>query len=1092
LEFGLLGSLAVWVDGRELPLDGGKQWAVLAVLLMRPNEPVPTARLVEELWGDQPTASSSKAVHEYVSRLRKALGRDLLETRPPGYVLHLAPGGLDAQRFESLLAQGSRLLAEGAAEDARRLLGKALALWRGPALADFRYESFARVEAARLEDLRLAALEERVVADLALGRHAELVGELEGLIVEHPYRERLRGQLMLALYRSGRQADALRAYRDARAALDELGIEPGQPLKRLEQQILNQDAALEPSRSQRLATVLVAKPALPGPLVPSPPFPFVGRERELGKLRALRERAAGGEGSLVLLGAEAGGGKTRLVREFAHEAVAEGAVVCYGVSDAAVSTPYQPLREWLEFLLRVCEPDSLRECLGADGESLARLVPKLARLTGRTASPAGDPESDRYLIQSAATALFGRLSERQPLLLVADDVHWSDGETLQLLRRLARTAPEARLLVIAVYRDRGEELGTGVADTIGDLSRLDASTRFALGGLSADEVGAFVRASGDAEPSAELTSALGELTDGTPLLLCELWRDLRESGSVEEADGGLRLSRPPAELRGSERIGDLVRERLARLTPELRVLLELAAVAGPRFESRVLAEAAGLERMRLASGLEELIRAGFVEELPGPPTGRFAHELVRRAVYDRIIGIRRAQLHLQVGEALERAHEADPAAVLPEIAHHFTQAAPVAGADRGVDYNLRAGRAALAAGALAEGAARFQTALELGIADPRERARVEGELSYPLFETGRGAEAEALLEESIETAAGLGERGLAVRLQVQLGLQRWRSDPGWNTVEMERLAEQAIETLAELGDRSGLASAERLLGLSIGGQGRMSEGLAAHERALAHADAAGDSVARRRSIVTLGAGLCNGPTPVADGIRRCEQLRETYRDDRLLEAVLTRFLSLLYAMAGRSDDARESVRTSSRVLDELQERTLSHFLRRCVAVALELAGDRAGAEREWTARWVRLRDLSGDAPDQDAVLAAADLAGFYCDEGRWEEGADLLVYRGDVGDVAHRRNLTPQVVRARLAAHSGEHADALTLIGQVVERVERGEQLTMRAQVQVALAEVQMAAGNLDEADAAVGRALALYERKGNVVAAARLRLPAT
>ena len=231
---------------------------------MRPNEPVPTARLVEELWGERPTATSAKAVHGYVSRLRKALGRDVLETRPPGYLLHVAPGALDVQRFERLVEQGSLLLAEGAAEEARRVLGEALALWRGPALADFRYESFARVEAARLEDLRLAALEERVEADLALGRHAELVGELEALIVEHPYRERLRGQLMLALYRSGRQADALAAYRDARAALDELGIEPGQPLKRLEQQILTQDAALEPSRRRRLTALRSRSPRCPG------------------------------------------------------------------------------------------------------------------------------------------------------------------------------------------------------------------------------------------------------------------------------------------------------------------------------------------------------------------------------------------------------------------------------------------------------------------------------------------------------------------------------------------------------------------------------------------------------------------------------------------------------------------------------------------------------------------------------------------------------------------------------------------------------------------------------------------------------------
>ena len=192
-----------------------------------------------------------------------------------------------------LLEQGSLLLAEGAAEEARRVLGEALALWRGPALADFRYESFARVEAARLEDLRLAALEERVEADLALGRHAELVGELEGLIVEHPYRERLRGQLMLALYRSGRQADALAAYRDARAALDELGIEPGQPLKRARAADPHPGRGARAVTPRRLTAVPVAQPALPGPLVPDLAVP-VRRPRARARGAAGAARACGG------------------------------------------------------------------------------------------------------------------------------------------------------------------------------------------------------------------------------------------------------------------------------------------------------------------------------------------------------------------------------------------------------------------------------------------------------------------------------------------------------------------------------------------------------------------------------------------------------------------------------------------------------------------------------------------------------------------------------------------------------------------------------------------------------------------------------
>ena len=246
MEFGVLGPLAVWRDGSEVRLGAAKLRAVLAVLLLRRNELVPTARLVDELWGEQPPASAVKAVHVYVSRLRKVLGGGVVETGPLGYVLRLEAGALDAERFEGLLEQGRRLLAEGAAGEAAELLRQALALWRGPALVDFQYEAFARSEIGRLEDLRLVALEQRLEADLALGRHAEAVPELEALVREHPLRESVRGLLILALYRASRQADALEVYKQTRVALvDELGLEPGQALQRLEKAILLQDPSLD-------------------------------------------------------------------------------------------------------------------------------------------------------------------------------------------------------------------------------------------------------------------------------------------------------------------------------------------------------------------------------------------------------------------------------------------------------------------------------------------------------------------------------------------------------------------------------------------------------------------------------------------------------------------------------------------------------------------------------------------------------------------------------------------------------------------------------------------------------------------------------
>ena len=253
MEFRILGPLAVYSEGRELSFGGAKQRAVLAILLLHRNEVVSVDRLVDELWGDRPPATALKVVQVYVSQLRTALrgrrGRGdeerVLVTRAPGYMLCVEPGQLDADRFEGLVDRARQELAAGSARRGAHTLLEALALWRGPALADFARDSFAQSEIARLEEARISAVEERVEADLALGRHSELVGELEALVAAHPLRERQRGQLMLALYRSGRQAEALAAYRDARRLLvDELGLEPSHALQALEKAILVQDPAL--------------------------------------------------------------------------------------------------------------------------------------------------------------------------------------------------------------------------------------------------------------------------------------------------------------------------------------------------------------------------------------------------------------------------------------------------------------------------------------------------------------------------------------------------------------------------------------------------------------------------------------------------------------------------------------------------------------------------------------------------------------------------------------------------------------------------------------------------------------------------------
>jgi DNA-binding SARP family transcriptional activator len=245
VEFRVLGPVEAVVDGQPVPLPAAKPRALLAVLLLGRNRVVPVHELIAELWGDEPPDTAAKALQVYVSQLRKAIGAERVLTKPPGYALRVDDGELDLDRFERLVREGRDLLSAGDAKEAVQRLEQALELWRGPALAEFGAEPFGRDAGARLEESRLAALEQRIEADLALGRHARLVSELEELVARHPLRERLHGQLMLALYRSGRQAEALDVYRRTRETLvDELGIEPSPELQELERAILQQDRSL--------------------------------------------------------------------------------------------------------------------------------------------------------------------------------------------------------------------------------------------------------------------------------------------------------------------------------------------------------------------------------------------------------------------------------------------------------------------------------------------------------------------------------------------------------------------------------------------------------------------------------------------------------------------------------------------------------------------------------------------------------------------------------------------------------------------------------------------------------------------------------
>jgi DNA-binding SARP family transcriptional activator len=330
MRIGVLGPLEARADGRELALGSGRQRALLVFFVLHADEGASKERLIHALWGERPPASATKVLQGHISQLRRLLPPETIVTRSSGYVLRAVD--TDAAEFE-------RLLDEARVQEPReaaKTLRAALALWRGPALADVEYETWAQSAIARLDELRLVALEERIEADLRLGEGRRLVPELEALVAEHPLRERLRAQLMLALYRGGRHPEALAVYADGRRHLvEELGVEPGKPLRALHQAILRQDPLLD-GAAQPKAAVEPARSA------------FVGRGPELAKLLAGLEDTLSGNGRIFLLVGEPGIGKSRLAEEVSRRAEARGVRVLLGRCWEAGGAPaYWP---WVQAL----------------------------------------------------------------------------------------------------------------------------------------------------------------------------------------------------------------------------------------------------------------------------------------------------------------------------------------------------------------------------------------------------------------------------------------------------------------------------------------------------------------------------------------------------------------------------------------------------------------------------------------------------------------------------------------------------------------------------------------------------------------------
>lgn len=749
MEFRILGPLEAFDGDRAIALGGTRQRALLAMLLLNARRVVSTDRLIDELWlGER---GAEKALQVAISRLRKALGSELIVTRPPGYELRIDAGDLDLGRFEASAAGGRAALAAGDPAAASKKLDEALAQWRGPALADLAHEPFGQAEITRLEDLRDSAQEDRIAARLELGHEAELVPELRELIDRCPLRERLHGQLMLALYRSGRQAEALDAYAHARRELvEQLGIEPGRELRELHEAILRQEPQLE-----RAAVTTPASEAAGGT--------FVGRGRDLDQLEAALESALDARGRVALVVGEPGVGKSRLAEELIAKARAGGVTVLTGRCWEAGGAPaYWP---WVQ-VMRTYRPGS--EAVLEPSEATA---------------PGASPESARFRLFEEVVVRLTEAAREEPLLLVLDDLHAADEPSLLLLQFVTRAIRDSRLLIVCAFRDVDPTFSVPLNAAVAELTREPHVSHISLTGLSEPAVAEYVELVTGAPAAPDSVRAIHGRTAGNPLFV-------EEVVSLSEAEGGLdaSLSIPPG-------IRSVIGRRVGRLAAGCRELLAPASVFGREFRVDALAQLCAATPAGLLDTLDEAMVERVVEEVPGAPGRlRFGHVLIRDTLYEDLTPARRLQLHRDAGAVLEDVYSADLESHLAELTHHFVIAAPAGTAHKATDYARRAGGRAVGQLAYEEAVRHFAAALTL-LTEEGERC----ELLLMLGEAqARAGDAEAA--ETFAEAAGLADR-LGLPDQLAAAALGYGGRVFWEVTRGDdrhvRLLERAIEAVGE-------------------------------------------------------------------------------------------------------------------------------------------------------------------------------------------------------------------------------------------------------------------------------------------------------
>jgi predicted ATPase/DNA-binding SARP family transcriptional activator len=1041
-EVRLLGPVEMVRAGREIALGGPKQRAVLALLLLEPGQVVPAGRLIEEVWLGYPPPGAAKTLRSYVSRLRGVLAPEAgLLARGGGYAISIDPGLIDAGRFERLVAAGQAALSQGERAAAGNRFREALALWRGRALADVADVEPLALEAARLEDLRLTALEGRIEADLALGLHAEVAGELESLITEHPLRERLWRLLVLALYRGERQADALAAYRRAREMLaGELGLEPGEELRRLEQAVLRQEVPAPP----------VAQHNLPASLTS-----FVDRQQALATLERLL-----GQARLVTLTGTGGAGKTRLAVEAA----------------AAVLRRF-PDGVWLADLASIADPGLVAtQVMEALGVRQAGDIPVMEALRFRLRS------ADLLLVLDncehvvdACAKLAGELLRSSPALRVlatSREPLGVAGEVTYLVWPLdlrpdpadaqASAAPAVRLFFDRGSAARGGESAATVAPVAvaericRKLDGLPLAIELAaarLGTLSAAEIETHLadrfRFLAYRRPAAHPRhQALQAAMDWSYELLPV--QERRAFGELSVFAGTFSLEQAAAVCSGGDQAAAL--EVIDRLAAKSLVVAE-PAEDGTRYRLLETVRQYAADRLAAAGGTEAARK-------------RHAHAFLRLAEQEHELSV------------LSREHDNFRAALEWSL---------TAGDQIGPRLARELGAFWYARGLFQEGRDWLERALAQRPPDRKLRAALLRLLGTMLLEVGDFSGAEAALSDGLAVATAVGAPAERARIQVLLtDLHKIHTLPGGSSAGPLEECEAAIAVLQAEGDLEGLADAWILVGTLRFNRGEWPADQEAFERAIAYARQSGNHRAGMIARHWLGTTFLNLPIPADAAVERVEDLLREARREPWAEAGQLMALSLVYAYAGRIADARAAI-VRSRAMFTRMGAKLPLAYGTLPAGAIELiAGDPAAAERYYREGYEAFHAMGsrGYRSHVAAMLAEALHA-----QGRLDE-AHEMTEEARVANVLSdaRVQVQWQSTRAKILAWRGQFVPARRLIAEAEALISSAAWALLKATVLTAGAEVDLLAGTPAQAAASLRAALRIYEDRHVILLAERVK----